>query len=87
MSITVVLLKIVFCHIKGCKVEQRAVIKFCVKLKKTATEMFEMLKSVYVEECLSRTSVFEEQKSFKESQKVRMQNSQAKTNLTTIFLC
>jgi hypothetical protein len=39
--------------------EQRAAIKFCVKLKKTATEMFEMLESVYNEECLSRTSVFE----------------------------
>jgi hypothetical protein len=38
--------------------EQRAVIKFCVKLKKTGTEMFEMLKNVYCEECLS-TSVLE----------------------------
>jgi hypothetical protein len=27
--------------------EQRAATKFCVKLKKTATEMFEMLKSAY----------------------------------------
>jgi hypothetical protein len=34
------------------------VIKFCVKLKKTATETFEMLKRAYGEECLSRTSVF-----------------------------
>jgi hypothetical protein len=32
--------------------EQRAVIKFSVKLKKTGTEMFEMLKCVYDEECL-----------------------------------
>jgi hypothetical protein len=39
--------------------EQRAAIKFCVKLKKTATETFEMLKSANSEECLSRTSVFE----------------------------
>jgi hypothetical protein len=38
--------------------EQRAAIKFCVKLKKTATEMFEMLKSAYREESLSRSSVF-----------------------------
>jgi hypothetical protein len=29
--------------------EERSVIKFCVKLKKTATEMFEMLKSAYNE--------------------------------------
>jgi hypothetical protein len=30
-----------------------------MKLKKTATEMFEMLKNVCYEECLSRTSVLE----------------------------
>jgi NADH:ubiquinone oxidoreductase subunit C len=40
--------------------------KFCVKLKKTATESFEMLKSMYGEECLLRTSVFEWHESFKE---------------------
>jgi hypothetical protein len=39
--------------------EQRAVIKFCVQLKKTAIETFEMLKSAYGKECLSTTSVFE----------------------------
>jgi hypothetical protein len=39
--------------------EQRAAIRFCVKLKKTATETFEMLKSAYGEECLSRTKVSE----------------------------
>jgi hypothetical protein len=39
--------------------EPRAAIKFFVKSKKTATETFEMLKSVYGEECLSRTIVFE----------------------------
>jgi hypothetical protein len=31
--------------VEGFKMEQRAAIKFCVKLKKTATETFEMLKS------------------------------------------
>jgi hypothetical protein len=36
---------------------QISAIKFCVKLKEAATETFEMLKSAYVEECLSRTSV------------------------------
>jgi hypothetical protein len=30
--------------------ERRAVIKFCVKLKKTVTETFEILKSAYSEE-------------------------------------
>jgi hypothetical protein len=45
--------------------EQRAVIKFCVQLKKTALETFEMLKSVG-EECLSKRSVSEWHKCFKE---------------------
>jgi hypothetical protein len=47
--------------------EQRAAIKFCVNLEKTASETFEMLKSAYGEECLSRTSVFEWHYSFKSS--------------------
>jgi hypothetical protein len=46
--------------------EQREAIKFCVKLKKAATETFEILKSAYDEECLSRTSVFECHKIFQE---------------------
>jgi hypothetical protein len=47
-------------------VEQRAVVKFCAKLKKTATETFEILKSACAEECLPRTRVFERNKGFKE---------------------
>jgi hypothetical protein len=39
--------------------EKRAAIKLCVKLKKRAIEMFKMSKSVYGEEYLSRTDVFE----------------------------
>jgi hypothetical protein len=39
---------------------------FFVELKKTATEMDEMLKSAYGEECLSITSVFEWRNRFKE---------------------
>jgi hypothetical protein len=58
MRITVVLVKLIFRHIECFKMEQRAAIKFCVKLKKTATETFEMLKSAYVEEYISRTNVF-----------------------------
>jgi hypothetical protein len=46
--------------------EQRAAIKFCVKLKKTAAGMFETLRSAYGEECLWRTNVFEWHKTFKE---------------------
>jgi hypothetical protein len=61
--------------------KQRAAIKFCVKLKKTATETFEMLKSAYGEECLLRISVFECHKRFK-AQKARMQTSWVKTMWT-----
>jgi hypothetical protein len=43
-----------FFHVEGFKMERRAAIKFCVKLKKTATETFEMWKSAYGEECLWR---------------------------------
>jgi hypothetical protein len=46
--------------------EQRTPIKFCVKLKKAATETFEMLRNAYGEECLSRTSMFEWHQRFKE---------------------
>jgi hypothetical protein len=44
--------------------EQGAAIKFCIKLKKTSTETFEILESTYGEECLSRTSVSEWHKTF-----------------------
>jgi hypothetical protein len=65
--------------------DQRAAVKFCVKLKKTDTETFEMLKSGYGEECLSRTRVFEWHERFKEAQKVRMQKSQVETMFTAFF--
>jgi hypothetical protein len=57
--------------------EQRAVIKFCVKLKKTATETFKMLKSVQNEECSSRTSVFEWYKMSKEGENRYKMNRKA----------
>ena len=47
-------------------VEQRVNVKFCVKLGKSATEMYDLLKKVYGDECLSRTQVFEWFKRFKE---------------------
>jgi hypothetical protein len=40
--------------------------QFCVKLKKTVTETFEMMKSAYSEEFLSRTSVSEWHERFKD---------------------
>ena len=45
--------------------EQSVNVKFCVKLGKSATETYDLLKKVYGDECLSRTQVFEWFKSFK----------------------
>jgi transposase len=65
MRITVVLVKF-FRRVEGFKMEQTATIKLYGKLKKTDTATFEISKSAYGEECLSRTSVFEWYKRFKE---------------------
>ncbi|KAJ8955414.1 hypothetical protein NQ318_003512 [Aromia moschata] len=46
--------------------EQRVNLKFLVKLGKTFTEAYAMLKEEYGNECLSRTQVFERFKRFKE---------------------
>jgi hypothetical protein len=45
MWITIILKLFSLCHIKYFKMEQTAPIKFGVKLKKTATEKIDMLKS------------------------------------------
>jgi len=47
-------------------IEQRAAIKFCVKLSHNASQTLEMLKTAYGDACLSRTSVFEWHKRFRE---------------------
>jgi hypothetical protein len=46
MRIAIVLV-IFFLSCGSFMIEQRAAIKFCVKLKETATETFEMFKSAY----------------------------------------
>ena len=46
--------------------EQHVNVKFCMKLGKSATETYDLLKKVYGDECLSRTQVFEWFKRFKE---------------------
>jgi hypothetical protein len=50
--------------------QQRVTIKFCVKLKKISADTFKMLKRAYSEECLSRTSVFECHKMFKDGLRI-----------------
>jgi len=47
-------------------VEEHVNLKFCLKLRKSATETHNLLKKVYGDECLSRTQVFEWFEKFKE---------------------
>jgi hypothetical protein len=47
-------------------VEQRVNIKFCAKLRKTATETHEMLVLVYGTEAVSRKSVYDRFKRFRD---------------------
>ncbi|XP_050527794.1 protein GVQW3-like [Daktulosphaira vitifoliae] len=47
-------------------IEQRVSIKFCVKLKKTATETLKMIQEAFGEDALSRTQVFEWHKNFRD---------------------
>jgi hypothetical protein len=46
-----------FCRVERFKMEQRAAIECCVKLKTTATEMLEILKSAYAEELIKNKCV------------------------------
>jgi hypothetical protein len=46
------------------KIEQCTNIKFLAKLKKTATEMYQLLREVCGEDTLSRTRVFERHRRF-----------------------
>jgi hypothetical protein len=53
-----------------CKSEQRVNIKFLVKLKKSATETFQLLTEAYREDCMSRARVFEWHKRFSEGREI-----------------
>ena len=46
--------------------EERYAIKFCFKLGKNATEVYQMLQTVFRPACMNRASVFEWHKRFKE---------------------
>ena len=52
-----------------CKSERRVKIKFLVKLKKSATETFQLLSEAYGENCLSRARVFEWHKRLSKAKK------------------
>ena len=45
--------------------EQRANIKFCVKLEKKLAETYELMKKVYGDDCMSRTQVYTQFTRFK----------------------
>ena len=47
------------------RLEQRASIKFCVKLRKSATETFDMLQPAYGDDAMSRARCFEWHSRFK----------------------
>ena len=47
--------------------EERYAIKFCFKLGKKATEMYEMLQTAFGPSCMNQASVFEWHKRFKEA--------------------
>ena len=47
------------------RLEQRANIKFCVKLRKSATETFEMLQQAYDDDAMSRARCFDWHSRFK----------------------
>jgi len=49
-----------------CKSEQRVNIKFLVKLKKSATETFQLVTEAYGDDCMSHARVFEWHKRFSE---------------------
>jgi hypothetical protein len=50
------------------KIKQYGCIKFCMKLRKSATETFEMLCEAFGEHSLSQTEVFEWHSRFKAGQ-------------------
>jgi hypothetical protein len=66
VRITIVLVKLVSRRVEGLKLERRSAVKFCVILKKTATETFRMLKGANGEECLSGTGLYEWHERFRE---------------------
>ena len=55
--------------VRGSRMEQRIDLKLLVKLKKTPTESFKLLKEVYGEDAMSRTQIFKWLKRFVKGRK------------------
>ena len=60
-----------------CKSEQQFNIKFLVKIKKSATETFQLLTETYGEDCMSRARVFEWHKRFSEGRVIFVRSSRS----------
>ena len=54
VKVTAISIKEKVCYYKT-KMEQRANVKFCVKLGKKFAETYELMKKVYGDDCMSRT--------------------------------
>jgi len=65
------------------KSEQRVCIKFCVKLRKSATETFEMIKKAFEDEAMSRSKTFEWHKRFLETREATRNNFRAGQSSTS----
>ena len=55
--------------VSSSRMEQQINLKFLMKLRKTASECFKLLKEVYGEDVMSRTQIFEWQKCFEKGRK------------------
>nr|CAH7718403.1 unnamed protein product [Callosobruchus chinensis] len=67
--VTILMARAINYHIykeNGLKIEQRINLKFLVKLGKSPSECFQLLKEVFGDNCMSRTRVFEWHKRFSE---------------------
>lgn len=62
--------------------EQRYAVKFCVRLGKTATETFQMMRTAYGDYCMSRAARFRWHKAFKDGREsCELQGGLSATNL------
>ena len=66
--------------------EQRVCIKFCLKLRKTFTETFQVLQQAYGEDCLSRTQCHEWYQRFKSDRTSIEDDPKSERSSTTITL-
>ena len=60
VKVTAISIKKKVCQCYKTKMEQKANIKFCVKLEKKFAETYELMKKVYGDDCMSRTQFTED---------------------------